>query len=333
MSCDNPYGEGIFATIETNRGDIVVQLYFDKTPVTVANFVSLSEGDNPRVNEIYQNKPFYDGIIFHRVINDFMIQAGDPNGSGQGGPGYKFEDEIVESLKHDSAGILSMANSGAATNGSQFFITHKATPWLDGRHTVFGKVLEGQNVVDSIRQNDTIFHVKIKRSGKEARQFKAKQVFDDSFLEAEEKKNKIELLKKETAAVHASLKAEATTTESGLKYTITSQGQGEAVSEDKKINTHYAVYFEDGALLDTSVLEIAKSYDMVNPRRPYNPLTAQVGPEARMIEGFKEGLKLLNVGDKATLFLPYDLAYGAQGGGAIPPESNLIFEVEIVSQE
>lgn len=325
-ACDNKLEDGLYANINTNKGEIFLELSFEQTPITVANFVSLSEGTNNQVDEVYSGKPYYDGLKFHRVIKDFMIQGGDPLGTGSGGPGYAFDDEFVETLKHDGPGVLSMANSGPATNGSQFFITHKETPWLNGGHTVFGKVVSGQEVVDSIAQNDTIISVKIVRKGKAARTFDAPAVFDNYFAEKDKVKN-------DKADALTKLKEQAQFTESGLGYVITEAGSGEAVSEDKTINTHYAVYFEDGSLLDTSIKSVAEAYNMVNPKRPYQPIPAQVGPEARMIEGFKEGLRLLKVGDKATLYLPYDLAYGESGNRGIPPMSNLIFEVEIVSTQ
>ena len=140
----------IFASIETNKGVIKTELFFEKTPITVANFISLSDGTNKNVNDEYKSKKYYNGLTFHRVISDFMIQGGCPQGNGVGGPGYQFDDEINPNLRHDKPGILSMANSGPGTNGSQFFITHTSTPWLDGKHTVFGAVLEGQSVVDAI---------------------------------------------------------------------------------------------------------------------------------------------------------------------------------------
>ena len=167
FGCEDEYPSlenGLYANLQTNRGDIMLQLEMEKTPVTVANFVSLAEGDNQRVAEEFKGKKYYDGLIFHRVINDFMIQGGDPTSTGSGGPGYQFDDEFTD-LTHNGPGILSMANAGPGTNGSQFFITHKETPWLNGKHTVFGKVIEGQEVVDSIAQNDTIFKKVIKDTG------------------------------------------------------------------------------------------------------------------------------------------------------------------------
>jgi peptidyl-prolyl cis-trans isomerase A (cyclophilin A) len=326
LSCSPKLEDGIYAKVNTNKGEIQLQLTYDQTPVTVANFVSLAEGTNTQVDSIYSGKPYYDGLIFHRVIQDFMIQGGDPTGTGQGGPGYRFDDEIVPELKHDGPGVLSMANAGPGTNGSQFFITHKETPWLDGKHTVFGRVTEGQSVVDSIAQNDTIIGITIIRKGRDAKKFDAATTFENYFLEKDKVKND-----KRDALV--ALEQSATYTDSGLGVVITTKGDGEAVSTDKTVMTHYAVYFEDGRLLDTSLADVARAYNMYNPNRPYQPIPARVDADAQMITGFKEGLRLLSVGDKATLYLPYELAYGASGGRGIPPQTNLIFEVEVVGLE
>lgn len=170
--------EGLYAKITTNKGDIILYLEFEKTPLTVANFVGLADGQIK--NDAKKTGiPYYNGLIFHRVIKDFMIQTGDPTGTGRGGPGYKFKDEFHPDLKHDKAGILSMANSGSGTNGSQFFITHKATSWLDNKHSVFGHVVEGLDVVNMIQANDTIIEVKIIRNGKKAKKFKAFETFNE----------------------------------------------------------------------------------------------------------------------------------------------------------
>lgn len=341
MSCAQQYPEldkGLYANIETNKGDIMLQLELEKTPITVANFVSLAEGNNPKVSKEFSGKKYYDGIIFHRVINDFMIQGGDPTATGSGGPGYQFIDEFTD-LTHSGPGILSMANSGPATNGSQFFITHKETPWLNGKHTVFGKVVQGQEVVDSIAQNDTIVKVSIIRKGSDAKGFDARKVFSNYFeqqlIAERERTEKQAAIMKANQEKFNTQKAKATSTSSGLQYIITEKGNGPKVSTTNKVSTHYAVYFADGILLETSKLETAEALDRVDPNRKaagaYQPIKADVSPDAAMIEGFKEGLRLLNVGDKATLFLPHQLAYGENGNQAIPPRSDLIFEVEIVA--
>lgn len=163
---------GLYAVLKTDKGNIRLKLYYKKTPKTVANFVGLSEGT--KKSNKAAGVPFYNGTVFHRVIPNFMIQGGDPQGSGRGGPGYRFKDEFHPDLRHNSAGILSMANAGPNTNGSQFFITHKATPWLDRKHSVFGKVvsMSDQQVVNSIRRGDKLISVSIIRIGDEAKAFK-----------------------------------------------------------------------------------------------------------------------------------------------------------------
>ena len=331
----------IYASIETSKGIIKTQLFFNLTPVTVANFISLAEGENKEVSEQYKGKKYYNGITFHRVIPDFMIQGGDPTGTGSGSPGYNFKDEFVDELKHDSAGTLSMANAGPGTNGSQFFITHKETPWLDGAHTVFGNVVEGQDIVDKIEQGDSIINIEIIRQGNSAKKFNAPKIFTNHFKEEEKRKKDevkaLEKLKKDVSKIHSDLKKKSTETETGLKFFINERGDGDMVDENKVILTHYAVYFEDGNLLDTSILEVAEKFNMFDNRRAqaggYSPIEAKVGAKDMMIQGFKEGLKLLKTGDKATLFLPYYLAYGETESRGIPAKSNLIFEVEIVDQK
>lgn len=329
--------EGIYAQMKTNKGNILMKFTEDKTPNTVANFISLAEGKNKFVSDNFKNKKFYNGIIFHRVIKDFMIQAGDPTASGSGGPGYKFNDEITD-LKHDGPGILSMANAGKNTNGSQFFITHKETPWLDGKHTVFGKVIEGLNVVDSIQQNDTIHDVKIIRIGSNAKNFNASKIFSNYFTNLEkmnvEIEEKREIKRLDKIEKFENLRQNVKKTPSGLSYIITKNGNGPKVSSTNKAKAHYAVYFENGNLLDTSMLEVAESLFLVNEQKKaagaYSPITCDISPEAQMITGFKEGLKFLREGDEAFLFLPYQLAYGEKGVRGIPEKSNLIFEVKIV---
>jgi peptidylprolyl isomerase len=341
ISCKTQHPDlesGLYADLQTSKGSILLKLAYDKAPITVANFVSLSEGKNSKVSEEFRSKKYYNGIRFHRVIADFMIQGGDPTGSGSGGPGYRFDDEFSD-LTHKGPGILSMANAGPGTNGSQFFITHKATPWLDGKHSVFGEVIKGQEVVDSIEQNDLIKDVIIIRKGKEARQFNASEIFTSYFEQretiAKENEVKLNAIKQQNLLKFEVQKSKSTKTASGLQYQITSKGKGTPVKSTNNATVHYAVYFTDGTLLETSKLEVAEANNAVNMQRKnanqYNPIPARVGPEDAMIEGFKEGLRLLRMGDQAILFLPYDIAYGEKGVQGIPPQSDLIFEVEIVS--
>lgn len=351
-SCKAQYPDledGIYAEFVTSKGIMVAKLTYDKTPVTVANFVSLAEGTNTMVADNYKKKKFYNGTTFHRVIDSFMIQGGDPIGNGSGGPGYKFTDEFSSDLKHDKAGILSMANSGPNTNGSQFFITDKATPFLDNKHSVFGELVIGLNIEDSISNVktdmmdapiDTVFikELNIIRKGKEAKRFDAPEVFEKHFIEAEKlekaKAAKMEALLKETKEKFEKQKAEAVTLPSGLKYYISQKGDGNKLPETAIVLTDYSLYLEDGKLFDTSKLSVAEAFDMVTPGKRdaemYRPIEAEISPDARMIPGFKEGLQQLSVGDKATLFIPYHLGYGEMGNRGIPPRANLIFEVEII---
>lgn len=318
----NP-NEGIFATISTSKGDIVLALEYTKAPVTVANFITLAEGTNPYVKvEKLKGKPFYDGLKFHRVINDFMIQGGDPQGTGAGDPGYSFKDEFVNELKFEKGGVLAMANSGPATNGSQFFITHKDTPWLNGKHTIFGHVVSGMDNVNKIVQDDIITKITITRKGAAAKKFDAVKVFTD-----EMKKGEIQ------AAYFTATKAKATTTASGLKYFITKKGTGVKGAEGSTIYFHYAGYFEDGNLFDSSMAEVTRKYGKYDAARDaqggYKAFPFTVGKKDGMIPGFIEALDMMTDGEKAIFFLPSNLAYGEKGaGGVIPPNATLIFEIE-----
>tara|TARA_R110001583_G_scaffold412_2_gene3804 strand:- start:47524 stop:48627 length:1104 start_codon:yes stop_codon:yes gene_type:complete len=333
--------DGLYANMETNKGEILLKLEFEKTPITVANFVSLAEGTNTQLVDSLKGKPYYNGIPFHRVIENFMIQGGDPTGTGKGNPGYKFKDEFPKDstgslvLKHNKPGILSMANSGSTTNGSQFFITHKETSWLDGKHTVFGNVIKGQTVVDSIVQNDVIETIEIIKIGKAAKRFKAADEFS-KYMDAQElvalkvKEVEAESLKKFDKNL-----ANAKELSSGLKIIITETSNGEFPKKGVKVKVNYAGYFTDGRLFDTSYKEIAKAYEVYNEAKDkhngYVPFTTTYSSEAQLIPGFREGLQEMRIGDKAMLFIPSHLGYGAQGaGGVIPPNTDLIFVLELV---
>lgn len=328
--------DGIFAEIQTNKGTIRVELEYEKTPITVANFISLAEGTNPFVKESLKGKRYYDGLKFHRVIAEFMIQGGCPEGTGRGEPGYKFIDEITD-LKHHRAGTLSMANSGPVTNGSQFFITHKDTPWLDGKHTVFGYVTQGQDVVDKIAQNDVIEKITIIRKGKKAENFDAVKVFTEYFKkEAEAKADqaaKTEKSKTDKKAFIESNRAKAVKTKSGLAYTVIEKGGNIKPTQEQNILVEYAGFLEDGTLFDTSDAEVAKNFGVYNAQRPYQPIPYQLSNKTGLIPGFLEGLEQLNFGDKAILYIPSHLAYGERGAaGLIPPNANIIFEVQLLER-
>ncbi|WET03681.1 peptidylprolyl isomerase [Flavobacterium sp. YJ01] len=329
----NP-GDGIFATISTTKGDIVVSLEYVKAPVTVANFITLAEGKNPFVKaEKLKGKPFYDGLKFHRVINDFMIQGGDPDGNGSGGPGYSFKDEFVSELKFEKGGVLAMANSGPATNGSQFFITHKDTPWLNGKHTIFGHVVSGMDNVNKIVQDDIMTKITITRKGAAAKKFDAVKIFSDEMKKGELQKEEAKKVVATKQAYFAATKAKATTTASGLKYVITKKGTGVKGAEGSNIYFHYAGYFEDGNLFDSSISSVAKTYGKYDANRDaqggYKAFPFAVGKKDGMIPGFIEALDMMTDGEKAIFFLPSNLAYGEKGaGGVIPPNATLIFEIE-----
>ncbi|WP_367771364.1 peptidylprolyl isomerase [Flavobacterium sp. WC2421] len=345
--------EGIFATIATNKGDITLQLEYQKAPITVANFISLAEGKNAFVtDEKLKGKPFFDGLKFHRVISNFMIQTGDPTGSGAGGTGYAFKDEFTD-LKFDKGGVLAMANSGPATNSSQFFITHKDTPWLNGKHTIFGHVTQGMDIVNSIAQEDVITKVTITRKGAAAKYFDTSKVFANYYENKAEDAKKQALIEAEKVkatnekyagviaakvAYLAAAKATATTTPSGLTYKIIQKGTGVKPVDGSTFYFHYAGYFEDGTLFDSSYEEVAKAYGKYDANRAaqngYAAFPFQAGKKDGMIPGFLEGLSVMSYGDKAILFIPSNLAYGESGaGGVIPPNATLIFELEMFEKQ
>ena len=323
MSQEAKLKDGLYAKINTDKGDILILLEFEKVPLTVMNFTGLAEGKIDGGQGL--GKPFYDGLIFHRVISiangdgqDFMVQGGDPRGNGTGGPGYQFPDEFEPSLKHSGPGILSMANSGPNTNGSQFFITIVPTPWLDGKHTVFGRVLEGQKVVNSMRQGTKINKMEIIRVGEKAMNFKN----DEATFKTE-----VKLLQDKEAAKFASKREadekliakkwpEAVKTESGLRYVVRREGSGtESPKWGQKVTTHYQGMLLNGKMFDSSYMR-------------GQPLVFQVG---QVIEGWNEALMGMKKNEKRTLIIPPELGYGAAGaGGVIPPYAYLVFEVELL---
>jgi peptidyl-prolyl cis-trans isomerase A (cyclophilin A) len=323
---EQPFDDGLYARFITSRGEIVCRLEMEKTPMTVANFVGLAEGKF-KVGEKSFDKPYYNGLVFHRVIKDFMIQGGCPLGTGSGDPGYKFFDEVETDLKHSRAGVLSMANAGPGTNGSQFFITHKPTPWLDGKHTVFGFVVKGQEVVDAVQQGDKILEVKILRLGSMAQKFDATAIFGSYYnpwfaKKAEEERiasMPIEEYNKQLfAEVKKKYKKKAVQMPSGLIVVIEKKGKKVKPQSGDKLSVHYVgTFFKDG-----------KQFDSSRDRKQPMDFTYQVN---RMVPGFEEGIGLLGVGAKAKLILPYHLAYGRNGRGTIPPLSDLQFDIEVLS--
>ena len=316
-------GDGLFARITTNRGDIVVRLEYQRAPLTVCNFIALAEGrmDNHR------GRRYYDGLTFHRVISrangdgqDFMIQGGCPQGNGMGGPGYNFPDEIDPGLKHDKPGILSMANAGPGTNGSQFFITIVPTPHLDGKHTVFGQVVQGQNIVNTTRQGDTIRSITIIRNGADAAAFRADQENYDRLLSQVRGAGESRLQSQRQADL-ARIDAQYPNTQrtsSGIRYIIQTQGTGNKPARGRTVSVNYTGRLLDGTVFDDSNLR-------------GRPIEFQVGT-GRVIQGWDEMVMDMRVGEKRLAIIPPELAYGDRAvGGVIPANSFLVFEMELVS--
>ena len=305
--------DGIYAKITTEKGEILINLTYKLTPGTVGNFVALAEG-NLENSAVEQGKPYYNGLKFHRVIPDFMIQGGDPQGTGIGGPGYNFDDEFHPDLRHDAPGVLSMANSGPGSNGSQFFITHVETPWLDNKHSIFGNVVEGMDVVNAVEQGDTM-NIEIIRVGEEAKNWNAVETFRQftgakAEREAAAKKAQDELMGKLSEGFDE--------TESGLRYKIIQKGEGAKPEKGQTVAVHYKGMFADGGVFDDSY-------------KRGNPIEFPVGM-GNVIPGWDEGILLLQVGDKARFVIPSHLAYGEAGaGGVIPPNATLVFDVELMS--
>ena len=307
---------GLFTTIFTSKGEIKIELEFEKTPGTVGNFVGLSLGlINNSIKPL--GEAYYNGLKFHRVINDFMIQAGCPLGTGTGDPGYKFDDEFHNDLKHDRPGVISMANAGPSTNGSQFFITHVETPWLDNKHTVFGNVINGMDVVNSISQNDEIISIKINAVGDKAKAFDAAKAFEDF---NKSKANRIKKEKENELKMLKDFSKGFSKTSSGLLYKFEKENNSHKPSNGNKVKVHYKGMLLDGTVFDSSF-----------KRNQPIEFTLGIG---QVIKGWDEGISLLGIGDKASFIIPSDLAYGASGaGGVIPPNATLVFEVELISAE
>lgn len=304
---------GIYAKFNTAKGTILVKLTHDKTPGTVGNFVGLAEG-NLENKEKPQGNPFYNGLKFHRVIPDFMIQGGCPKGTGTGGPGYQFDDEFHPELKHDKPGVLSMANSGPGSNGSQFFITHVPTPWLDNKHTVFGHVVEGQDIVDAIAGDDALESIEIIRVGEEAEKWNAIEAFRT--FEGSREKRVADAAKQAEEAMEK-LAAGFEKTESGLRYKMIQKGSGKKAEKGRTVSVHYSGSLENGQVFDSSY-------------KRKQPIDFPLG-QGHVIEGWDEGIALLQVGDKARFVIPSHLGYGSRGaGGVIPPDATLIFDVELM---
>lgn len=330
--------EGVYAHLATTEGDILIALNTEKAPLTSANFAALAEGTHPNVSEEYKGKPFYDGLIFHRVIPNFMIQGGDPEGTGMGGPGYKFNNEIGEGLTHNK-GVISMANSGPNTNGSQFFITVAETKHLDGSYNIFGKVIAGQEVADAIsgvarnkqdRPDTTVTmnKVSIIRKGSTFKDYDPAKVFAASQEEkiAAEKKKQEEAAKKMAEYTEG-----ATKTATGMYYKVITEGTGPKPDETQKVKLNYAGYLPDGSLFDTSIEEVAKKEGKFDARRPYQPIEIMASRNAQVILGWREAVTMMNVGDKWQLIIPPHLGYGERGyPPVIPANSWLIFDVEMV---
>ena len=317
-------GDGIYAKIETTLGDIVFELEDEKAPITSANFIALAEGNMPGVSEQFKDKPYFDGLTFHRVIPGFMIQGGDPAGTGQGGPGYQFVNETDNDLTHDK-GVVSMANAGPNTNGSQFFITVAPTKQLDGGYSIFGKVVIGQEVADSISKVDrnpqdmpntpvVMNKVTIIRKGEAAQNFDAPKVFQEK---QEEVRAAAEKEAMEAMGAVDSVSADFEVTESGLRMKITEKGKGKTTPETgDMVSVHYTGMLINGEKFDSSVDR-------------GEPIDFRLGI-GQVIRGWDEGISRMKVGDKARLVIPPALAYGPQGKGPIPPNSWLVFDVELV---
>jgi cyclophilin family peptidyl-prolyl cis-trans isomerase len=366
ISCQVQYPnleDGLYAEFVTTKGTMVAELYYDKVPATVANFVALAEGTHPLVGEEFKGKRYYDGITFHRVMNNFMIQGGDPTASGSGSAGFKFDDEFHPELKHDKPGILSMANSGPGSNGSQFFIMEKPWPSLDNRHAVFGLVVEGMDIQDSIsnvkvidpkaRNNKPVEDIiitklNIIRKGSEAKAFDAPKVVEAEFplikekqaLFKEDEKKEAEALAKEAQVTflkkNVELKGRKIESPTGMAMIFMYESDGIKPKPSDRVNIDCAGYLENGELFWTTSEDVAEKNGKLDERQAkaggYKPFDMPYNETAGLIAGFREAMLNMKVGDKARVFIPYYLGYGERGNPpVIPPSANLVFDIELAS--
>ena len=315
--------EGVFAVLETEKGTIILNLFYKETPMTVSNFVGLAEG----TLDAAKGKPFYNGLKFHRVISDFMIQGGDPQGNGTGGPGYKFADEFVEGYVFDKPGKLAMANSGTNTNGSQFFITHVPTDWLNYKHTIFGEVLEGQDIVNAVAQGDTIKSLTIVRQGKDAEAFKVTQASFDA-LKAEGTKKAAEFQKKLASIKEKEMFGQIkykidgfTKTDDGIYYKVVKAGSGSVCGKGKKVTVEYKGYLPTGQIFDASKEFHPQGHE------PLDFTTAG----GQMISGFDLMVQEMKYGETRTIYLPPAMAYGDMAPQiGLPADTYLCFDIKLV---
>lgn len=332
------YPEGIYAELETSKGEIVLLLEFEKTPMTVANFAGLAEG-TIRNTAFPDGKPYFDGTKFHRVVPGHVIQAGEPNTDSGEGPGYTFPNEIYSGLSHKDAGALGMANGGPHTNSCQFYITLGDRSYLDGDYTVFGRVLEGMDVVDNIVQGDEVIKIKIVRIGKKAKRFltdtktfeELVRLAGERVLREEEQKKK-----KEEDFILENW-PEAVTTASGLKYVVIKEGEGKIPEKGSKIRVIYQGRFIDGEKFHST-----DDRGIPGSSKENEPFLFEVGGR-NVNPGFDEAVAQMKKGEKRILIVPADLAYGRSGFYAqekkgekrfiISPNTSLIYEVEVLDFE
>lgn len=307
--------EGLFAVLDTDKGEIYLELFYKETPMTVTNFVGLAEG----TLDAAKGKPFYDGLKFHRVIENFMIQGGDPKGNGTGGPGYKFPDEFVDEFVFDKPGKLAMANSGPNTNGSQFFVTHVPTDWLNHKHTIFGAVVdeESQDVVDCVEQGDKIISLKIVRQGADAEKFTATQADFDRLIEEQKKANEEKEAKKMASVLEG-----CTKDESGVYFKILEEGKGDPIGKGKKVSCEYKGYLVDGQIFDASKHFHPQGHEAIS----FNCGGGE------MIPGFDLMVQQMKVGETRKMVIPPELAYGSYGvpQAGIPGGAYICFDVQLV---